>query len=28
LHDNNFTVLTMADLGYDEASDHLYIKGK
>jgi peptidoglycan/xylan/chitin deacetylase (PgdA/CDA1 family) len=27
LHDNGFKVLTMADLGYDESSDSLYIKG-
>ncbi len=26
LHDNGFKVLTMADLGYDENSNHLYIK--
>jgi peptidoglycan/xylan/chitin deacetylase (PgdA/CDA1 family) len=26
LHDNSFTVLTMADLGYDESTDQLYIK--
>jgi peptidoglycan/xylan/chitin deacetylase (PgdA/CDA1 family) len=27
LHDNGFKVLTMADLGYDENSKSLYIKG-
>jgi hypothetical protein len=26
LHDGNFTVLTMSDLGYDEKSNSLYIK--
>jgi hypothetical protein len=26
LHDNGFRALTMADLGYDENSNHLYIK--
>jgi peptidoglycan/xylan/chitin deacetylase (PgdA/CDA1 family) len=26
LHDGNFTVLTMADLGYDKKSNYLYIK--
>jgi hypothetical protein len=26
LHDNGFEVLTMADLGYDENSNYLYIK--
>jgi hypothetical protein len=26
LHDNGFKVLTMADLGYDENSNYLYIK--
>jgi hypothetical protein len=26
LHDNSFTVLTMADLGYDESTNQLYIK--
>jgi len=26
LHDSNFTVLTMADLGYNEKSNYLYIK--
>ena len=26
LHDNGFTVLTMADLGYDENTNYLYIK--
>jgi hypothetical protein len=26
LHDNNFRVITMKDLGYDEDSDYLYIK--
>ncbi len=26
LHDNGFKVLTMADLGYDEKSNYLYIK--
>ncbi|HZI70636.1 MAG TPA: hypothetical protein VFD60_05695 [Nitrososphaeraceae archaeon] len=26
LHDNGFRVLTMADLGYDENSNSLYIK--
>jgi hypothetical protein len=28
LHDNGFKVLTMSDLGYDENSNHLYIKNK
>ena len=27
LYDNGFKVLTMADLGYDENSQSLYIKG-
>jgi peptidoglycan/xylan/chitin deacetylase (PgdA/CDA1 family) len=27
LHDNRFKVLTMSDLGYDENSNYLYIKG-
>jgi hypothetical protein len=27
LHDNGFRVLTMSDLGYDENSQSLYIKG-
>jgi peptidoglycan/xylan/chitin deacetylase (PgdA/CDA1 family) len=27
LHDNGFKVLTMSDLGYDENSNYLYIKG-
>jgi peptidoglycan/xylan/chitin deacetylase (PgdA/CDA1 family) len=27
LHDNGFKVLTMSDLGYDEKSNYLYIKG-
>jgi hypothetical protein len=27
LHDNGFKVITMADLGYDENSKSLYIKG-
>jgi hypothetical protein len=27
LYDNGFKVLTMADLGYDENSQRLYIKG-
>lgn len=26
LHDNNFRVITMRDLGYEENSDYLYIK--
>jgi hypothetical protein len=26
LQDNNFRILTMGDLGYDECSNHLYIK--
>ena len=26
LHDNGFKVLTMADLGYDESSNYLYLK--
>jgi hypothetical protein len=26
LHDNSFTVITMADLGYDENTNQLYIK--
>ncbi|HEV2876153.1 MAG TPA: hypothetical protein VGW09_02640 [Nitrososphaeraceae archaeon] len=26
LHDNGFTVLNMADLGYDENTNYLYIK--
>jgi peptidoglycan/xylan/chitin deacetylase (PgdA/CDA1 family) len=26
LHDNGFKVLTMADLGYDEDSNHLYVR--
>ena len=26
LHDNGFKVLTMADLGYDENSNYLYLK--
>jgi hypothetical protein len=26
LHDNGFKVITMADLGYDESSNSLYIK--
>ena len=26
LHDNGIKVLTMADLGYDEGSNHLYVK--
>jgi hypothetical protein len=26
LHDNGFKVLTMADLGYDESNNSLYIK--
>ena len=26
LHDNGFKALTMADLGYDENSNYLYIK--
>jgi hypothetical protein len=26
LHDNGFKVITMEDLGYDEMSNHLYIK--
>ena len=26
LHDNGFNVLTMADLGYDEDSNYLYIR--
>jgi hypothetical protein len=26
LYDNGFTVLTMADLGYDENTNHLYIE--
>jgi hypothetical protein len=26
LHDNGFKVLTMADLGYDENSNYLYVK--
>jgi hypothetical protein len=26
LHDNGFLVLTMADLGYDESKNQLYIK--
>jgi hypothetical protein len=26
LHDNGFKVLTMKDLGYDEMSNHLYVK--
>ena len=27
LHDNGFKVLTIADLGYDENTQSLYIKG-
>jgi peptidoglycan/xylan/chitin deacetylase (PgdA/CDA1 family) len=27
LHDNGFKVLTMSDLGYDEKSNYLYVKG-
>src|ERR687883_2132277 len=27
LHDNGFKVLTMSDLGYDEKTNYLYIKG-
>ena len=27
LHDNGFKVITMSDLGYDENSKSLYIKG-
>jgi peptidoglycan/xylan/chitin deacetylase (PgdA/CDA1 family) len=27
LHDNGFKILTMSDLGYDEKSNYLYIKG-
>ena len=27
LHDNGFKVLTMSDIGYDENSNYLYIKG-
>ena len=26
LHDNGFKVITMADLGYDENNNYLYIK--
>jgi hypothetical protein len=26
LHNGNFTVLTMADLGYDKKTNYLYIK--
>jgi len=26
LHDNGFTVLTMADLAYDDKANHIYIK--
>ena len=26
LHDNGFKVLTMKDLGYNEMSNHLYVK--
>jgi hypothetical protein len=26
LHDNGFRVITMADLGYDESSNSLYVK--
>jgi hypothetical protein len=28
LHDNGFKVLTMADLGYDENNNYLYIRGR
>ena len=28
LHDNGFKVLTMKDLGYDEMSNHLYVRNK
>jgi hypothetical protein len=27
LYDNGFKVLTMSDLGYDENSNYLYVKG-
>jgi hypothetical protein len=27
LHDNGFKVITMSDLGYDENSNYLYIRG-
>jgi hypothetical protein len=26
LHDNGYTVLTMADLAYDDEVNHIYIK--
>jgi len=26
MHDNGFKVMTMKDLGYDEMSNHLYVK--
>ena len=28
LHDNGLKVITMEDLGYDEMSNHLYIKNR
>ena len=28
LHDNNFRVIAMRDLGYEENSDYLYIKSQ
>ena len=26
LHDNGFKVIPMSDLGYDESTEHIYIK--
>ena len=28
LHDNGFTVLTMSNLGYNQTSNYLYVRGK
>ena len=28
LHDNGFTVLTMSNMGYNQTSNYLYVRGK